>query len=297
MEKWEQIKNHPAYAVSNLGRVYSEKRQKTLKPRLTKEGYYIVDLPLENPEGKVKYKSCYVHHLVGKTFVENDSPEIKTSLIFKDGDKTNLLSTNLEWVTKAESRAYAHTLVESLKTIKDSLDSHDMEFTIGGVAPAKLRGKNLWYNYEGKFYRIRDTKTTLGFFVKKEDKWEFVGISRLILTKYKGPQPTPKHKVGYRDWDRYNLSPLNLLWETTSEKIKRLDSFNPIQKLEKIKRAANIQQTKVRISDGNMANMSKLRSYGRSLRKLSILYKIAPSTVSRYLKQWEQEKKNRVKPS
>lgn len=314
MEKWKSLTGYPGYAISNLGRVYGEKRERILKARITPAGYYIVDLPVEDEENNKKYKSFYVHRLVADTFVPNDSPETKIAVIFKDGDKLCCLDSNLEWVTKAEARAYAHTLVEKLSTIKQSLDPVDAEFSFGGASYAKIKGKNLWFRYNNLYYKVRSTspsesikkrnsiegkKTTksgtLGFFIKEDKTWKFMSISKILLERSGHQQPSPKHKVGYKDWDIYNLSPLNLLWETSEEKVARYTKFNPIFKLERLKRAANIQPKKIKLTDGNIKQIIKLRSYGRSLRKLSAMYKISPATISRYLTQWKEKENQESK--
>jgi len=310
MEKWTPLEDYPGYAISNLGRVYGEKRSGILKARANKKtGYLIVDLPVEDSQNKIKYKSFYVQRLVASVYVPNDSPETKTSVIFLDGDKENCLSTNLIWGTKSEARAYAHTLVEELSTIKKTLDDGDAEFSFGGASIARIKGKNLWFRYNNLYYRVRSTapseKTkeknkikgkntsssgTLGFFIKEDTSWKFMSIAKILLERSGRPQPSLEHKVGYRDWDIYNLSPLNLLWETTQDKFLRHDKFDPFTKLERINRAANIQQKKIKLTDGNIKNILRLRSYGRSLRKLAAMYDMSPSTISKYLKKWKIEK-------
>ena len=90
-EIFKDIKNYEGlYQVSNLGRVYSIRNNKILKPKLNICGYLSVNL---------KYKGSHVtksiHRLVAQTFIENpyNFPQVN----HKDEDKTNNCVDNLEW--------------------------------------------------------------------------------------------------------------------------------------------------------------------------------------------------------
>ena len=92
-EIFKDIKHYEGlYQVSNLGRVYSIRNNKILKPKLNKCGYLSVNL---------KYKGSHVtksiHRLVAQTFIENpyNFPQVN----HKDEDKTNNCVDNLEWCT------------------------------------------------------------------------------------------------------------------------------------------------------------------------------------------------------
>ena len=92
-EIFKDIKDYEGlYQVSNLGRVYSIRNNKILKPKLNKCGYLSVNL---------KYKGSHVtksiHRLVSQAFIENpyNFPQVN----HKDEDKTNNCVDNLEWCT------------------------------------------------------------------------------------------------------------------------------------------------------------------------------------------------------
>lgn len=115
MEEGKNIKCYEGlYQVSNLGRIKSLSRtvyqynymakkdikitfkEKIRKPRMSKDGYYIINL---NKDGKMT--TYRVHRLVGEQFVENK--ENKPYINHKDGNKLNNNVDNLEWCTAKEN--------------------------------------------------------------------------------------------------------------------------------------------------------------------------------------------------
>lgn len=102
------------YSVSNLGMIYSHKKYKHcgkfLKQHKRKDGYLEVGLYKNK-----KRKTFSVHRLVGEAFVVNASgkPEIN----HKDGDKSNNMHTNLEWVTSSENQV--HAIKNGLQTFSE----------------------------------------------------------------------------------------------------------------------------------------------------------------------------------
>lgn len=111
-ENWKDINDYEGqYQVSNFGNVKSLrrkdtfksgrwKRERILKPNMTKWGYLKVGLC---KKGTVSTKS--IHKLVANTFVLN--PRLLSEVNHKDGCKTNNRSDNLEWCTHAENQKHA----------------------------------------------------------------------------------------------------------------------------------------------------------------------------------------------
>lgn len=100
------------YAVSNLGNVYSLifksrygtfKRQKLLKPNISKSGYYSFAI---GSQKECLMKRYLLHRLVALTFLPN--PDNKTFVNHIDGDKSNNVVSNLEWCTRSENEIHAH---------------------------------------------------------------------------------------------------------------------------------------------------------------------------------------------
>lgn len=84
------------YQVSNLGNVFSIKKNKILKPTILDNGYLQVDL-YKNTE----HKKNNIHRLVAIAFIPN--PYNLPQVNHKDEDKTNNNVWNLEWCTCKEN--------------------------------------------------------------------------------------------------------------------------------------------------------------------------------------------------
>jgi hypothetical protein len=100
-EIWRDIPGYEGlYKVSSLGRVYSTRTKRYLKPANNGHGYMFVGLHLAN-----EIKKPYVHRLVAKAFVPN--PFKKTEVNHIDGNKTNNAANNLEWLTPSENQLHS----------------------------------------------------------------------------------------------------------------------------------------------------------------------------------------------
>ena len=99
-EIWKDIKGYPDYQISNLGRVWSKKRQIYLKPHKNNSGYLSVVIPSING----KYKGELIHRLVALTFIDN--PDNLPCVNHKDEDKENNSASNLEWCDRSYNINY-----------------------------------------------------------------------------------------------------------------------------------------------------------------------------------------------
>lgn len=95
-EEWREIEGWPDYQVSNLGRIWSNKRNRPLNT----EGkpYKYTNVVLTGPLG---YKSFRVHRLVALAFVDGYFDGAMVNHI--DGVTNNNVATNLEWVTHVQN--------------------------------------------------------------------------------------------------------------------------------------------------------------------------------------------------
>lgn len=94
MEVWKDIKGYEGlYQVSNLGRIWSVRKQKYLSLRAKSTGY--VEVILTAPNGKLKYER--VHRLVALAFIDN--PNNYPVVNHLNGIKDDNRAENLEWTT------------------------------------------------------------------------------------------------------------------------------------------------------------------------------------------------------
>lgn len=110
MEIWKDIKGFENnYQISSNGRVKSKARKtknqynnefiKTTGT-YTLSGYEVHNLYIDG-----KYKTVSVHRLVAEHFVDGYFDGAVVNHI--DGDKTNNISSNLEWCTRSENQKHA----------------------------------------------------------------------------------------------------------------------------------------------------------------------------------------------
>ena len=100
----EQWKKHPEfdnYQISNLGRVWSERRQRIMSIFKQNFGYWLIQIVDNNG----KSTRFLVHRLVALTWIPN--PSNKKYVNHLDGNKANNTVTNLEWVTSSENILHA----------------------------------------------------------------------------------------------------------------------------------------------------------------------------------------------
>ena len=103
-EEWKKIKDHPKYKISSLGRVYSEKTHRYMKPSLRKKknknSYYRVGIDDE---------SYSIHRLVAFAFLGPPPPNLEKPVV--DHIDTNTLNNqlnNLQWVEFNANIFFAH---------------------------------------------------------------------------------------------------------------------------------------------------------------------------------------------
>lgn len=112
---WKDIKNYEScYEINEFGQVRSKRRtiiaktgqtyeisERILKPNITKNGYKLVHLCKNGVR-----KAEYVHILVAKAFLPNDSDSLIINHI--NGNKKDCSLSNLEWCTYSANNQHAY---------------------------------------------------------------------------------------------------------------------------------------------------------------------------------------------
>lgn len=103
-----QLKDNPSYLVTLDGKVFSLKYMRFLKTTKRPDGYVYV---------KIGDKTHRIHRLVAQTYIPN--PEDKPQVNHIDGNKTNNMLCNLEWMTQSEN--IQHSFDIGLRPISEAL--------------------------------------------------------------------------------------------------------------------------------------------------------------------------------
>ena len=148
------------YQISNTGKVRNKKTGLMLKPKYNQKGYQYVNLSVS----KTKSIKWYIHRLVGFHFIPN--PNNKPQINHIDGNPSNNVVENLEWVTNEENQHHAvlNNLHFQGETHKDSKFTNesvkllpqliDIGFSVADLN--KLTGvavQNIWKIINGKTWR------------------------------------------------------------------------------------------------------------------------------------------------
>src|ERR1700719_388485 len=97
-EQWRDIAEYDGvYQVSDQGQVRNTQTRKILQPVKMKNGRLYVTLSSSGFQRK-----CTVHSLVASAFLGDCPPQHETT--HKDGDYTNNIARNLEYVTRGENQ-------------------------------------------------------------------------------------------------------------------------------------------------------------------------------------------------
>lgn len=105
-EEWRQLKGHPNYLVSSLGRIQNITTNKIYSGKVNNCGYVRFDL-CENGKRFV----VYGHRAVADAFIPN--VENKPCINHIDGNKTNNNVSNLEWCTQQENTIHARDVLHA----------------------------------------------------------------------------------------------------------------------------------------------------------------------------------------
>lgn len=144
---------------------------------------------------------------------------------------------------------------------------------------------NKYFYYNGEYHKITDTGKSLVIRVKNKDgNWSMLSVAKIIMENYlKKPQPTPKHRIGFKDFDYRNITPINMIWETPQEKSKRYFEMFPFKSVMRDKKVkdANKSNKPEKFHDKIVKLLVSGNNYKQIARKLEIPY----YTLYRYCKK------------
>ena len=118
------------YLIYDTGKVWSIRNNKFLKPQLTRDGYYSVDLCLNGTDKVVK-----IHRLVANAFIPN--PENLPQVNHIDENKTNNNVNNLEWCTPEYNNNYGSHNARIAKTKGKPVTCIETNITYQSLAEAE----------------------------------------------------------------------------------------------------------------------------------------------------------------
>ncbi len=99
--KYKEYPLNTNYIAYEDGRIYSKRMKKFLTPKINYDGYHRIQIWKNN-----KCKMIQWHKVIAETFLPKPS-EKHIVVNHKDGNKTNNVIENLEWVTQKENIAHA----------------------------------------------------------------------------------------------------------------------------------------------------------------------------------------------
>lgn len=105
-EKWAVLNWNgilvPRYNISSYGRIYDNRDKRFLGYSLDKDGYYMASIYIDSISEGCKYKKIRVHRFELMSFeFRSDFNNLVAN--HKDGNKLNLLLSNLEWTLPIEN--------------------------------------------------------------------------------------------------------------------------------------------------------------------------------------------------
>lgn len=122
IERWVEVRGHPDYEVSSIGRVRNKKNEGILSAHVNKKGGYL-RVTLDG-------KHHYVHRLVADSFYDGDHTGREVNHI--NGDKMDNTLPNLEWIPHRDNinHAFIHGLKypSALRVIRCKFCKHRNEY-------------------------------------------------------------------------------------------------------------------------------------------------------------------------
>ena len=163
----KDIKNYEGlYAITSCGKVWSYKRKKFLKPFSNGRGYLKVFLCKDGEK-----KQYYLHRLVAEAYLEN--PNNYPQVNHKDENKSNNVSSNLEWCNHSYNALYG-TCQERLRKYKQKaveMMDKDTKIVIKTFESMKIAAESLGIHKEQISDVCRKKRKTAGGYIWRYALW------------------------------------------------------------------------------------------------------------------------------
>lgn len=139
-EVWRDVVGFEEYfKISNLGNVFSKRTNKLLKTYTTPSGYEQMYTKIGGRLGK--NHTFKIHRLVAEAFLPTPREDLKREaeessygvvlVNHKDGDKSNNVITNLEWISYSGNAE--HASANGLLNIKKGIENYGSKLSIEDV--------------------------------------------------------------------------------------------------------------------------------------------------------------------
>lgn len=101
-ERWKALKSMPKYEVSNTGKIRMVWRKTPISLSKDSNGHLVFNVNIDGVQG-----SRRVARAVGEAFCPSYKPHLRP--IYRDGDKTNCIPSNLKWVPQSKVTGHPYS--------------------------------------------------------------------------------------------------------------------------------------------------------------------------------------------